>query len=225
MGLINLFRKTKNKTLLLGEGKINNEKQQENKEIDVQIFSKKMDDKNIEYSIILNSEGNRILVGKIHNSLTDNNVKRGAVDLKNAAHKIKEAMNSIAIVNAKSQYAIDKAKSEAKEKIQRVANKEGVTLTQEIMQYINQYKDSSKDYRKTEDKTKKMSEADRKRLQELENIKTPEDAFAHRNSLIAYMKRTENVPGNPIVEANIRSLQEGKKLDDETVKRIAQNME
>ena len=223
MGLIDLFKRRKNKPLLLEEGRTKDkEKQKDEKELDVQIFSKKMEDSRIQYSIVLNSQEDSVLVGKIYSSSNDDITKRQNVQLKNIANKIKDAIEPIATISAKTQYAITKAKSEAKEKIQGMADKEGITLTKDVIQYINQCNNPSN---RIEERHARMSDEEWKRLQELESIKTPDDAYAHRDSLIAYMKKTEKVPFNPIVEANVKSLQEGKRLDDETVKSIAKNME
>lgn len=223
MGLIDLFKRRKNKPLLLEEGKAKDIPKQEEEKLEVQVFSKKMHDNRIEYSFILNTEEKSVLVGKICRSseeLISKNIK-----LKNIANKIKEAMNPIAVEKVKSQNLMDKAKKEVKETIQAMADKQGVILAKDVIQYIDRYGDSNSEHPKTDSKQGRMSDEEWKRLQELEEIKTPDDAYAYKDSLISYMKKTEKVPFNPIVEASIKSVQEGKKLDEETVKRIASNME
>lgn len=224
MGLMDFFKRKKNKTPMLEAGKISEQqKDEEGEKVDVQIFSRKREDNSIEYSVVLNVGGNSILVGKAYSTPENDINKRQHVNLRNIANVIKDAIQPLA--NARNRYAIDRAKQEAKQRIQSMANVEGVILTDEIMQYIDLYRNPTLDHFEPEDRHQKMETKDANRLQELESIKTPEDAFEHKDSLIAYMQRTEKVPINPIVEANIKSLKEGKKLDDETVKTIAQNME
>lgn len=219
MRLMDIFRRKRKSPLLLEEGKTQEAQKPKEDTVDVQIFSKRMEGSKIEYSIVLKSEENSILVGRTYSSSEENTAKN--VELKRIARKVKEAVYLVSTENEKSQYFIEKAKKEAKEKMQEMADKEGVTLTKNVMQYIDKYES----YKSSDSKREKMTDEDEKRLQELESIKTPDDAYACKQSLIAYMKKIEKVPVNPIIEANIKSLQEGKKLDDETVKRIATYME
>lgn len=226
MGLRDFFRRTKTRTPLLDSGRENEEEGQKEKKIDVQIFSKKMENNGMQYSIVLKSEENTVLVGEVSSFSSDNNITtRKNIELKKIAKKINEAIEPMAEANVKNQCLMEKAKKQVKENMQRIAEKENVVLTKEIMQYINQYEGANSYNNQTNDEHKQMDDRHLKRLQELKTIKTPEDAYAHKDSLIAYMQQAENVPSNPIIEANIKSLQEGKRLDDETVKRIAQNME
>lgn len=223
MGFMDFFKRRRNKTPMLEAGKMNEQQKEQEEKVDVQIFSRKREDNSIEYSIVLNVGGNSILVGKVYNSPEEDINKRQHVNLRNIANVIKGAIQPLA--NAKNRYAIDRAKQEAKLSIQNMANIEGVILTDEIMEYIDLYRNPTLDHFQPEDRHEQMEPKDAKRLRELESIKTPEDAFEHKDSLIAYMQRTEKVPINPIIEANLKSLKEGKRLDDETVKTIAQNME
>lgn len=226
MGLMDFFKRRKNKTPMLEAGKMNEQQKEEEGEegekVDVQIFSRKREDSSIEYSVVLNVGGNSILAGKAYSTPEDDLSKKQHVNLKNIANIIKDSIQPIA--DAKNRYSINRAKQEARQRIQSMANIEGVVLTDEIMQYIEQYRNPMVNQFNQEDKKKQMDAKDASRLQELESIKTPEDADEHKDSLIAYMQRTEKVPINPIVEANIKSLQEGKQLDDNTMTAIAQNM-
>lgn len=224
MGLMDFFKRRKNKTPMLEAGKMNEQqKDQEGVKVDVQIFSRKKEDNSIEYSIVLNVGENSILAGKAFSTPEDELSKKQHVNLKNIANIIKESIQPLA--DAKNRYSINRAKQEAKQRIQSMANIEGVILTDEIMQYIDLYRNPIVNQQvNSEDKRKQMDAKDASRLQELESIKTPEDAFEHKDSLIAYMQRTEKVPINPIIEANIKSLKEGKQLDPKTITAIAQNM-
>ena len=220
MGFMDLFRRKK--TPLLGEGKTidkkENQEQQEESKIDVKIFSRKVGD-NIEYSIMLISGEESVPIGKLYNEV-DSNQK---VDLKKIANEIKGAIQPI--TDAKNQYSRDRSKNEAKEILQKVADREKMSLTSDVMHYINQYGIQPIQLDDGQPESRKKYQEVIKRLAELENIKTADDAYAQKESLEEYMMKTEKVSLNPILEASIKGLKEGKKLDDDTVKRIAQNME
>lgn len=216
MGFMDLFRRKK--IQLLGEGKTINKEEQEESKIDVKIFPRRVGDI-IEYSIMLISGEESVPIGKLCNEV-DSNQK---VDLKKIANEIKGAIQPI--TNAKNQYSRDRSKNEAKEILQKVADREKMSLTSDVINYINQYGIQPIQLDDGQTESRKKYQEVIKRLEELENIKTADDAYAQKESLEKYMMKTEKVSLNPILEASIKGLKEGKKLDDDTVKRIAQNME
>lgn len=75
-----------------------------------------------------------------------------------------------------------------------------------------------------EEKKELMEKQLSHRLRTLESIKTPEDAYKDRENLIYFMQSQENLPISSIIDANIQSIEEGKQLDEGTVKRIAKNV-
>ncbi len=220
MGFMDLFRRKK--IQLLGEGKIinkeENQEEQEKSKIDVKIFPRRVGDI-IEYSVMLISGEESVPIGKLCNEV-DSNQK---VDLKKIANEIKGAIQPI--TDAKNQYSRDRSKNEAKEILQKVADREKMSLTSDVIHYINQYGIQPIQLDEGQSESRKKYQEVIERLAELENIKTPDDAYAQKESLEKYMMKTEKVSSNPILEASIKGLKDGKKLDDDTVKRIAQNME
>ena len=236
----------RNSNLSLPEGQRNeqieqNANQIENEEVekvDIRIFSRKKDD-NIIYSLNMNSSDGVIPIGKVYCKEDSERKKSDTLALKEITRQVQDAMGSL--INADNEASLEIAKKATKYKLEKISTEYlQFNLTNEAVEYIDNYMCKSeeityeqlKDLPKTID-MKKISEVELLkigemllgRLNTLNSIKTPEDAYADKESLISFMLQKEDVPTNPIVDANIQSVENGVHLDEETVIKIAKGME
>jgi len=222
----NLFRKKTN-TLLLEEGKVE-EKEIHKDKVDIHIYSKKMGN-DMEYTIKMFSDGEEINVGTMRSNM-DNPV----MELRSVAKDIQNVVEPL--VGNETNYPLSRVKQATENNLKRVAGNNQITLSGDVINYITDYKlvDYSKvdalprkvDVSKLSDnQIMQIGQKLQTRLNRLDKIETPEDAYEDRENLISYMQDKEKSPLNPIIEANLQSKEDGITLDEDTILKIAQNME
>lgn len=199
--------------------------------VKLKIFSQK-NEKRIEYGIEMeNTENKLIRVGTI-STYEDKNEEKEDLTLKQMIREIEEILNSL--TKAKETEQLEEIKQKAKQKLNKISTKSlKFTVTEEIINYVEEY--DTIDYSYLESLPMKMDirklssneiiqigEQLTGRLDTLNSIKTPEDAYRNKSSLISFMKHKEKLPNNPLVNANLKSDFE---LDNDTIVEIAKNME
>ena len=213
------------------------EKDKKKDENKIRVFSQRYGN-DTEYSIeMLSGKGNgNIYIGKMY-VRTDIENQKGDMNFKEIVNEIKTAVDKME--TARNAEELEMAKNYIKDKLGNLSTKNvQFKLDENIISYIDGYsiKEEKIEYEKIDklvDVVKEMSASEiiklgeqlSNRVDTLETIKTPEDAYKHKDSLISYMKRKENVPENPIIDANSQSMGEGKPLDETTVLSIAKEME
>ena len=237
MGFFDFFRRKEKIHMLEAHNNRENDTEQDIEEmpkIQIKVFPQKNDSK-MEYSIEMFAGQEKIT--KVGN-ITNLQELDGIATLKNVAKEIEDAITPIE--TARNSYALSRAKEAAKMTLQSI-NKEEIEflLNDDVISYIDNYE--PKELLNYED----LARLDRKiditglsnqeivkigkqledRLNVLNKIKTPEDAYNDKENLIYYMQAREQSSANPIIEANMQSIEEGKTLDKDTVIRISKNME
>ena len=146
---------------------------------------------------------------------------------------------TLPVFEATNKTSLDEAKKEAVNKLNQICSQNpGVHLYKIGREYIQNYETenivnyeileelpSVTDFTILPQEKREMIEKQLSfRLKILDSIKTPEDAYNDKENLIYFMQTQENLPISSIIDANIQSSEEGKQLDEATVKRIAKNM-
>ncbi len=246
MGFMDIFkRKNKMQSLPAARNVTNDrktaetedEKDKKKDENKIRVFSQRYGN-DTEYSIeMLSDEGNgNIYIGKMY-VRTDIENQKGDMNFKEIVNEIKTAVDTMEM--ARNGEELEKAKKNIKAKLKNLSTKNvQFKLDKNIIAYIDDYsiKEEKIEYEKIDklvDVVKEMSAPEiiklgeqlSNRVNTLETIRTPEDAYKHKDSLISYMKEKEDVPENPIIDANSKSIGEGKPLDEATVLSIAKEME
>lgn len=232
MGFWDFFKIRKNsKVLELPEGNIKDNQRDKKDNIDVKITSRK-DGEYMQYNIVLGVDGQSFEVGEMYS-------ENGQITpIREVAQEIKEALNPM--VSTTNKYTLAKARKQAQDDFKLISIKNSFALNPEVSDFIKNYQsDNILDYKQT-NKLPKTIDADKideeysycegrklqKRLDKLEKIKSPEDAYENRYDIISFMMdMEEDVPSSAIVAAQIDSLKNGKQLNEETVKAVAKFME
>lgn len=211
-------------------------KDKDKKEIknEIKVFSQKIGS-DTEYAIKMGSDKGNINVGKMYIK-TDKENPKESTNFKEIVREIDEAINQVKVARDKEN--LETAKQLAKNKLDNLSAKNiQFCLDESVVDYIDEYDIEEKvEYGKIDklvDVVKDMSASEiielgeqlSNRLDTLDSIKTPEDAYKDRFALINYMKSKEEIPENPIIDANIQSIENGKELDESTVLSIAKEME
>lgn len=211
-------------------------KDKDKKEIknEIKVFSQKIGS-DTEYAIKMGSDKGNINVGKMYIK-TDKENPKESTNFKEIVREIDEAINQVKVARDKEN--LETAKQLAKNKLDNLSAKNiQFCLDESVVDYIDEYDIEEKvEYGKIDklvDVVKDMSALEiielgeqlSNRLDTLDSIKTPEDAYKDRFALINYMKSKEEIPENPIIDANIQSIENGKELDESTVLSIAKEME
>jgi hypothetical protein len=77
----------------------------------------------------------------------------------------------------------------------------------------------------TPKQAEKYGKLAKRRLEILESINTPDDAYEDIDNLVEFMQEQDNTPENPVVEANQQSCKDGTSLNFDTVIKISKKME
>lgn len=233
MGLLDIFKRNKPKAI---EAPKEWESKEEFHEGKIRVFSKKLGS-NIEYSVKMDSYKGNINVGKFYKqSSTD--YESNAKTLKEITREIKGIIDSV--ITSKEGKSLELAKQSAMAKLESMdLSYFNFEVGEDIIKYIETYEvPESINYGAIDrlvgevnldnmsiTEIIKLGEQLSGRLETLDAIKTIDDVDEHKDAIIEYMKGKENIVENPIVDANIQSLEEGEKLDEPTLIKIAQNME
>lgn len=242
MGLMDIFKR-KDKVKSLPEArnisnfdkKENNDVEKNKEETKIRVFSRRVGN-DTEYSIEMISDKGNINIGNMFVK-TDIENQKDDMSFKEIVREIEMAINKMK--TAKNVEELGIAKQYIKEKLENLSTKNvQFQLDRNVVGYIDNYniKEEKIEYGKIDrlvETVRDMSPAEiirlgeqlSNRVDELDSIKTPEDAYRNKDSLITYMKEKEKVPENPVIDANIQSIQEGKQLDESTVLSIAKEME
>ena len=172
-------------------------KKDENK---IRVFSQRYGN-DTEYSIeMLSDEGNgNIYIGKMY-VRTDIENQKGDMNFKEIVNEIETAVDTMEM--ARNGEELEKAKKNIKAKLKNLSTKNvQFKLDKNIIDYIDDYsiKEEKIEYEKIDklvDVVKEMSAPEiiklgeqlSNRVNTLETIRTPEDAYKHKDSLISYMK-------------------------------------
>lgn len=242
----NIIVKNRNSTLPLPEGakdvqldeKTNHRETKEDAEnVDIKIFASKKDD-NIIYSVNMNSPDGRVIpLGQIYCKEDDERKKTDTLALKEITREIQDA---IGLLNkANNEIVLENTKKLAKARLEKITTKYlQFNIASEAIEYIDSYTPHETKYTQLSKlpkmlDMKNISDAEiltiggmlLERLNALDEINTPEDAYNNKESLISFMLQKEDIPTNPIVDASVESMEKGIALDENTVIEIAKNME
>lgn len=234
MGLFNVNNKQTNLDLLKNEVKEKSDKKEEI-ESSVKVFSKKIGE-NMEYNIRFIYGNNEIPIAVLNQS---SQTQTSAFPIKQIVKDVELAMNPLTTAN--NLLTLNKVKEKAVEKINAINDKyDFLSLDSNAISYIKNYEpeEMSLSYEDLEklpqkldltnlspEQIQKISLKIQNRLNTLNAIHTPEDAYACKESLESFMKAKEEKNENPLVSAYAEAVNSGETLDEKTVLKIAQKME
>ena len=233
MGLFNGNNKQTNLELSKAEIK---EKTDEKKEAEpsVKVFAKKVGE-NMEYNIRYVCDNNEISIGVLNKS---SQTQASAFPIKQLVKDVELAMNPL--IAANNLLTLNRIKEKTIEKINAINDKyDFFNLDTNAISYIKNYEpeEMSINYEDLEhlpqkldltslspEKIQKITLKIQNRLDTLNAIHTPEDAYACKESLESFMKEKEEKQENPLITAYAEAVNNGEILDEQTVLKIAQKM-
>lgn len=196
MGFMDIFRK-KSKVRALLDAPQNSDVKVEVNEGKVKVFPKR-NGKDIEYDIKMESVKGNINIGTFYNRTNTEN--KSFKDIVGDIQGIIDAVQT-----AKRGEELEMAKQLANEKLQAISA-HYIKLEEDIVKYIEEYEPKNIEY-STLDKFPKVIDVTKMtaeeiieygeqlsgRLNKLDSIKTPDDAYEDRVALIGYMKEKEDM--------------------------------
>lgn len=234
MGLFNGNNKQTNLELSKAEIK---EKTDEKKEAEpsVKVFAKKVGE-NMEYNIRYVCDNDEISIGVLNKS---SQTQASAFPIKQIVKDVELAMNPLTTAN--NLLTLNRIKEKTIEKINAINDKyDFFNLDTNAISYIKNYEpeEMSINYEDLEhlpqkldltslspEQIQKITLKIQNRLDTLNAIHTPEDAYACKESLESFMKEKEEKQENPLITAYAEAVNNGEILDEQTVLKIAQKME
>lgn len=235
-------KQRKSKTLLIEEAQTSEQQDIEEtiepKEIKVAYFSR-VEDGVHKHDVRIVCDGEVIPVGSFSNKKGDNNLE--LQEEKSIREIVDEIQKIIIPLNeSESTYGLERLKSETKNILQNISQKNpNFVLDEEIIDFIEEFEpEQVLDYEQIDNLPKKidvdqLSQSQKrqisikmkKRMKELENIHTLDEAWEDREKIISFMKSIENIPVNTLMAAKKGNYQQKEEINDETVKLINEEIE
>ena len=239
-------KQRRKRTLLIEESKkseTQNETQDveetiEPKEIKVEYFSRVEEGKLI-HDVRIVYDGEIIPVGNLSSKKDDNNLEYQAEkSIREIVNEIQKVINPLN--ESESTYGLEKLKEETKNVLQRISQKNpNFVLDEEVMDFIEDFKPEQViDYEQldklpkkidvdklTHSQKKQISIKMRKRMKELEQIRTTENAWADREKIISFIQSIENIPENTLMDAKKETSNQEHGLNEETAKLMNEEIE
>lgn len=235
-------KQKKAKTLLIEAAKEdefqNIEETIEPKDIKVEYFSK-IEEGIHKHDVRIVYEGKTISVGNLSNSKEDNTIEhQNEKSIRNIVNEIQKNINQLN--ETESIYGLEKVKEETKNLLQKISQKNSnFILDKEIMDFVEEFKpEQIIDYEEldklpkkidvdqlTHEQKRQISIKMRKRMKELEKIRTPENAWGDREKIISFIKSIENVPVNTLMDAKMETNKQENKLNTNYKEQMNENIE
>lgn len=208
----------------------------EPKNIEVKYFSK-VEDGIHKHDVRIVYDGETIPVGNLFSKKDDKEFQ--------AEKSIREIVNEIQkVINplneSESTYGLERLKEETKNVLQRISQKNpNFVLDEEVMDFIEDFKPEQViDYEQldklpkkidvdklTHSQKKQISIKMRKRMKEVEQIRTPENAWEDREKIISFIKSIENIPVNTLMDAKTETSRQENGLNEENKELMNEEIE
>lgn len=236
-----IIGKQRKDNILRIEGAKENETQNieetiEPKNIEVKYFSK-VEDGIHKHDVRIVYDGETIPVGNLFSKKDDKEFQ--------AEKSIREIVNEIQkVINplneSESTYGLERLKEETKNVLQRISQKNPkFVLDEEVMDFIEDFKPEQViDYEQldklpkkidvdklTHSQKKQISIKMRKRMKEVEQIRTPENAWEDREKIISFIKSIENIPVNTLMDAKTETSRQENGLNEENKELMNEEIE
>lgn len=210
----------------------------EPKDIKVEYFSKVEEGTHI-HDIRIVYDGEIISVGNLSSKKDDKNVEHQTE--KSIREIVSEIQKTINPLNeSESTYGLEKLKEETKRVLQKISQKNpNFVLDEEIIDFIEEFKPEQViDYEQldklpkkidvdqlTHSQKKQISIKMHKRMKELEQICTPENAWEDREKIISFIKSIENITVNTLMDAKTETSKQEHGLNEEDTELINEKIE